>query len=48
MFFNTYQEKFNGLGIGRIERGENFTANFGYYHNEYQIQYIFHGERLFL
>ncbi len=47
MFHSIYREKFRGLGVGRVGRDQNFTANLGFYHNEYQIQYIFEGERYF-
>ncbi len=47
MFNEIYRCKFDGLGIGRVERDRDFAANLGFYHNEYQIQYIFDGERYF-
>lgn len=42
-----YREEYEGLGIGRVERDQDFTTSLGFYRNEYQIQYIFRGERLF-
>ena len=47
MYHSIYREQFRGIGIGRVERDENFTGALGYYHNEYQIQYICGGERYF-
>lgn len=47
MFNSIYRKLFNGYAIGRVERNQNFTANLGYFHNEYEIQYIFGGERYF-
>lgn len=48
MFQSKYRECFRGFSIGRVERDQNFTANLGYFKNEYQIQYILGGERYFL
>lgn len=48
MFQNKYRSCFQGFSIGRVERDQNFTANLGYFKNEYQIQYILSGERYFL
>ena len=42
-----YREEYEGLGIGRVERDQDFTTSLGFYRNEFQIQYIFRGERLF-
>ncbi len=47
MYNEIYRCRFDGLGIGRVERDRNFAANLGFFHNEYQIQYIFDGERYF-
>ena len=47
MFESIYREEFHGLAVGRVNRSENFTASLGFYHNEYQIQYITQGERYF-
>ena len=42
-----YREEFDGVAVGRVERDQDFTSKLGFYHNEYQIQYIFKGERFF-
>lgn len=42
-----YREQYDGLGIGRVERDQDFTSVLGFFRNEYQMQYIFKGERLF-
>ena len=47
MFQEAYRFEVNGLAVGRVERDEQFTAGLGFYHNEYQIQYILGGERYF-
>lgn len=47
MYTSIYREKFDGFAIGRVERDQDFTSKLGFYHNEYQIQYIFKGERFF-
>ena len=47
MYNSLYRYDFGGAAVGRVERNQNFTASLGFYHNEYQIQYIFSGERYF-
>ena len=47
MYSSFYREKFNGIAVGRVARSQDFTAKLGFYHNEYQLQYIFDGERYF-
>ncbi|MCR5771924.1 MAG: AraC family transcriptional regulator [Butyrivibrio sp.] len=47
MFLVKYRKDFSGIAVGRIERNQDFTAKQGFYHNEYQIQYIYSGERYF-
>ena len=47
MYNVVYREDFEGVALGRVERDRDFTSSLGFYHNEYQIQYIFRGERLF-
>lgn len=47
MFEIKYRNKFDGLGIGRVARDENFTEKLPYFYNEYELQYIFEGTRLF-
>ncbi len=47
MYNSLYRYDFGGAAVGRVERNQNFTASLGFYHNEYQIQYIFGGERYF-
>ncbi|SFU52153.1 helix-turn-helix transcriptional regulator [Butyrivibrio sp. INlla21] len=47
MYSSFYREKFNGIAVGRVARDRDFTSKLGFYHNEYQLQYIFDGERYF-
>lgn len=47
MYKIIYRGEYDGLAVGRVERNQDFTAKLGFYHNEYQIQYIFQGERYF-
>ena len=47
MYKEVYKGEYDGVAVGRVVRNQNFTANISYYHNEYQIQYIFDGERYF-
>ena len=42
-----YREEFDGMAVGRVARDQDFTSKLGFYHNEYQIQYILKGERFF-
>ena len=47
MFESKYRKEYGGLGIGRVERDENFTAPLKFYKNEYEIQYLISGRRLY-
>lgn len=47
MFEEIYKGEFDGIAVGRVSRNQNFTTALGFYHNEYQIQYIYGGERYF-
>jgi len=47
MYSSIYREEFNGVAVGRVARNQDFTVKLGFYHNEYQLQYIFDGERYF-
>ncbi|WP_026521704.1 helix-turn-helix domain-containing protein [Butyrivibrio sp. VCB2001] len=47
MFKEIYKGEFDGVAVGRVSRNQNFTTPLGFYHNEYQIQYIYDGERYF-
>ena len=47
MYSINYRKEFDGVAVGRVERNQDFTSKLGFYHNEYQIQYIFKGERFF-
>ncbi len=47
MYKIIYRGEYDGIAVGRVERSQDFTAKLGFYHNEYQIQYIFRGERYF-
>ncbi len=47
MYKEFYRRDYGGVAVGRIKRNQNFTKSLGFYHNEYQIQYIFDGERYF-
>ncbi len=47
MYRINYRKEFGGVAVGRVERNQDFTSKLGFYHNEYQIQYIFKGERFF-
>ena len=47
MFEEVYKGEFNGIAVGRVKRNQDFTKGLGFYHNEYQMQYIFDGERYF-
>lgn len=42
-----YRLDCGGVAVGRVERSSDFTVPLGFYHNEYQIQYIYKGERYF-
>lgn len=42
-----YRLDCGGVAVGRVERSSDFTVPLGFYHNEYQIQYIHKGERYF-
>lgn len=47
MFESKYRKEYGGLGIGRVERDENFTAPLKFYKNEYEIQYLISERRLY-
>jgi AraC-type DNA-binding domain-containing proteins len=47
MFDSKYREYFQGLGIGRIARDSDFCVPLGFLKNEYQIQYLYSGKRLY-
>ena len=47
MFHDLYRVEVSGLAVGRVERDQDFTADLGFYRNEYQIQYVVNGERYF-
>ncbi|MBO6241505.1 MAG: AraC family transcriptional regulator [Butyrivibrio sp.] len=47
MYKEVYKGEYDGVAVGRVCRNQNFTTSISYYHNEYQIQYIFDGERYF-
>jgi len=47
MFDSRYRKEFNGIAIGRVLRNQDFTAPLGFYKNEYEIQYLFGGKRLY-
>ncbi|MCR5557359.1 MAG: AraC family transcriptional regulator [Butyrivibrio sp.] len=47
MFEEIYKGEFDGVAVGRVSRNQKFTTALGFYHNEYQIQYIYGGERYF-
>lgn len=47
MFKEIYKGDFDGIAVGRVARNQDFTKAIGFYHNEYQIQYIFGGQRNF-
>ena len=47
MYKEVYKGEYDGVAVGRVARNQNFTTSISYYHNEYQIQYIFDGERYF-